>query len=203
MRKLLLSLFVVCFGSLLTIVTPVAQAGSQDPEQIVKSTTEQVLGALRQEGVGEDRQRVYGIIEQMIVPHFDFRKMSQWVLGKNWKQANTEEQGRFVDEFRKLLVRTYSTALMEYSDQEITYLPSHAAPEGGTATVKTQVNSTDGPPIPIDYRLYQRDGDWKVFDVAIDGISLVANYRTSFNEEISTKGFAGLIDTLASRNQQP
>lgn len=203
MRKLLLSLFVVCFGSLLTIVAPVAQAGSQDPEQIVKSTTEQVLGALRQDGVREDPERVYGIIEQMILPHFDFRRMSQWVLGKNWRQANPEEQVRFVDEFRKLLVRTYSTALMEYSDQEITYLPSHAAPDGDTATVKTRVNQNGGPPIPIDYRLYQRDGDWKVFDVAIDGISLVANYRTTFNQEISTNGFAGLIERLASRNQQP
>ncbi|MGQ0658432.1 MAG: MlaC/ttg2D family ABC transporter substrate-binding protein [Chromatiales bacterium] len=202
MKRQLLAVFAACLGSLLVMVTAGAQADARAPEQIVRSTTEQVLQALREDGAQEDRQRVYGIIEQMIVPHFDFEKMSRWVLGKNWKVGSPQEQSRFVEEFRRLLVRTYSSALMQYTDQEVVFLPSHADGEGGTATVKTQVNQSGGPPVPIDYRLYERDGAWKVFDVAVDGVSLVANYRTQFNDEISAKGLSGLIDTLAARNQQ-
>lgn len=189
-------------AALLATLAPGAQADSRHPEQIVKSTTERVLQALSEEGAAKDRQHVYTIVEQMIVPHFDFEKMSQWVLGKNWKTATPEEQARFVGEFRTLLVRTYSSALMQYTDEEVVFLPSRSDAEAGTATVKTQVNPSDGPPVPIDYRLYERGGAWKVFDVAVDGVSLVASYRTQFNEQISAGGFSGLLDTLAERNQR-
>lgn len=202
MRKHRTEILSACAAALLAMLAPGTQADSRQPEEIVKSTTEGVLEALGEEGATEDRQHVYTIVEQMIVPHFDFEKMSQWVLGKNWKAATPEEQVRFVGEFRTLLVRTYSSALMQYTDQEVVFLPSHSDTEAGTATVKTQVNLSDGPPVPIDYRLYERSGAWKVFDVTVDGVSLVASYRTQFNEQISASGFSGLIDTLAQRNQR-
>lgn len=182
----------------LMAVMAVSRADARDPQSIVKSTTDDVLQALREGGT--DRQHVYSLVEQKVLPHFDFRKMSQWVLGKNWRQGSPEEQERFVGEFQKLLVRTYSTALMEYSGETVTYLPTQADGEGKIAVVKTQVVKSGGPAIPIDYRLYTTNGDWKVFDVAVDGVSLVANYRTSFNEEIGAKGFGGLLDELAARN---
>ncbi|MCC6714633.1 MAG: ABC transporter substrate-binding protein [Gammaproteobacteria bacterium] len=183
---------------LLTTVMAVSRADAHDPQSIVKSTTDGVLQALRQGGT--DKQHVYSLVEQMVLPHFDFRKMSQWVLGKNWRQGSPEEQQRFVSEFQKLLVRTYSTALMEYSGETVTYLPTQADDAGKIAVVKTQVVRSGGPTIPIDYRLYAADGDWKVFDVAVDGVSLVASYRTSFNEQIGARGFGGLVDELAARN---
>jgi phospholipid transport system substrate-binding protein len=182
----------------LTTMVVVTRADAQDPQAIVKSTTDEVLQALRDGG--NDKQHVYSLVEQKVLPHFDFRKMSQWVLGKNWKQGSAEEQERFVSEFQKLLVRTYSTALMEYSGEQVTYLPTQADGEGKIAVVKTQVVRSGGPTIPIDYRLYPAGDDWKVFDVAVDGVSLVANYRTSFNEQIGVKGFGGLVDELAARN---
>lgn len=182
----------------LTTVMAVSRADARDPQSIVKSTTDEVLQALREGGA--DEQKVYSLVEQKVLPHFDFRKMSQWVLGKNWRQGSPEEQERFVGEFQKLLVRTYSTALMEYSGETVTYLPTQADGEGKIAVVKTQVVRSGGPTIPIDYRLYPAGGDWKVFDVAVDGVSLVASYRTSFNEQIGAKGFSGLVDELAARN---
>jgi phospholipid transport system substrate-binding protein len=183
---------------LLTTTVVVTRADAQDPQAVVKSTTDQVLQALRDGGT--DKQHVYSLVEERVLPHFDFRKMSQWVLGKNWKQGSAQEQERFVSEFQKLLVRTYSTALMEYSGESVKYLNTQSDGEGKIAVVKTQVVKSGGPAIPIDYRLYTNGGDWKVFDVAVDGVSLVANYRTSFNEQIGTKGFGGLIDELAARN---
>ncbi|MCG3203194.1 MAG: putative phospholipid-binding protein MlaC [Gammaproteobacteria bacterium] len=182
----------------LMTVTAVPRADARDPQSIVRSTTDDVLQALR--AGGTDKQQVYSLVEQKVLPHFDFRKMSQWVLGKNWRQGSPEEQERFVGEFQKLLVRTYSTALMEYSGETVTYLPTQAGGDGKIAVVRTQVVRNGGPTIPIDYRLYPAGGDWKVFDVAVDGVSLVASYRTSFNEEIGARGFSGLVDELAARN---
>jgi len=202
MRKHRTAMLRACAVALLAMQASGTQADTRQPEQIVKSTTERVLQALGEEGAAKDRRQVHTVIEQMIVPHFDFEKMSQWVLGKNWKAATREEQARFVGEFRTLLVRTYSSALMQYTDQEVVFLPSRSDAGSGTTTVKTQVNPSDGPAVPIDYRLYERDGVWKVFDVAVDGVSLVASYRTQFNEQISASGFGGLLNTLAERNQR-
>jgi phospholipid transport system substrate-binding protein len=194
------------FAALLTAISAlfgmVSHADAQDPAEIVKSTTEQVLQALREDGATADKQKIYAIVEQMVLPHFDFRKMSQWVLGKNWKQGSPQEQERFVEEFQRLLVRTYSTALTEYTNQEINYLPTRQDDDGKIATVKTEVvEPNGGGTIPIDYRLYTRDGEWKVFDVWVNGASLVTTYRTSFNEQVSTKGFSGMVEDLAAHNQ--
>lgn len=185
-------------ASVLAVAMSVSHAAAQDPQAIVKSTTDQVLQAI-DEG-GQDRAHIYSVVEQMVLPHFDFRKMSVWVLGKNWRQGSTEQQERFVAEFQKLLVRTYSSALIEYKGQSISYLPTQEGEDGKTATVRTQVEQGGGNVIPIDYRLYDKDGQWKVFDVAVDGISLVANYRSSFNEQISARGFDSLVADLAAKN---
>lgn len=183
---------------LMALVVSVSHAAAQDPQAIVKSTTDQVIDAIEQGG--KDRKHIYGVVEQMVLPHFDFRKMSVWVLGKNWRVGSPEQQDRFVNEFQKLLVRTYSSALIEYKGQPIRYLPTQPGEDGKTATVRTQVEQGGGNTIPIDYRLYDKEGQWKVFDVAVDGVSLVANYRTSFNERISANGFDSLVAELAAKN---
>ena len=178
-----------------------AWAIAQTAEQVVTSTTDQVLKAVSEEGVKQDNQKVYAIVERLIVPHFDFQKMSQWVLGKYWRDASDSERQQFTEQFQKLLVRTYSTAFQQYSNQKIVYLPTRSNPGADRVMVKCQVVRDAGPPIGIDYRLYQKQGEWKVFDVLIDGISLVTNYRTTFAQQIRDKGIDGLIATLVARNQ--
>ena len=186
------------------IVFPPLQAWAiaQTADQVVSSTTDQVLKAVSEEGVKEDNQKIYAIVEQLILPHFDFQKMSQWVLGKYWRQANDSERQQFSAQFQKLLVRTYSTAFQQYTNEKVVYLPTRSAPDANRVMVKCQIVREGGPPIAIDYRLHQKNGEWKVFDVMIDGISLVTNYRTTFAQQIRDKGIDGLIATLVERNQE-
>ena len=116
------------------------------------------------------------------------------------KLTSDEQREEFINEFRMLLIRTYSTALLEYSNQTIDYLPVRAAPEATDVTVRTQIKRADGPSIPISYDLYNNDGHWFVYDVTIDHVSLVSNYRSSFASQMRRRGFDALISQLQSRN---
>lgn len=172
--------------------------------QMVRATTDEVLAKLRAEGdaLKTDRARLYSLVDEMILPHFDFAKMSQRVLGKHWRDATPEQRARFIQEFKTLLVRTYSTALVEYRDQNIEFLPEreNSATE---VSVRTQVvKTTGGPPIPITYEVYNKNGEWKVYDVAINGVSLVINYRASFSTEINKAGIDGLIAQLVQHSAE-
>ncbi len=127
--------------------------------------------------------------------------MSKWVLGKtNWRSASEEQRSQFVIEFRTLLVRTYAKALLEYSDEEIVYKPVTSNPESNIVTVETEVKQSGGNMIPINYRMHASGGEWKVVDVAVDGISLVSTYRGSFAAEIRKNGIDSLIAKLSERN---
>lgn len=188
------------------VVAHYCTAGAADTgpaEQVVRSTTARVLQALDRdrETISKNPGRLYRIVDEIILPHFDFHRMSQRVLGRYWHRASEEQQEKFVSEFKTLLVRTYTTALREYSDQTIEYLPSRER-EGGEVSVRTQVKQQGAPPIPIEYQLHKSDSGWKVFDVAIDGVSLVINYRSTFASEIRNKGLDGLIDRLVKHNAQ-
>jgi phospholipid transport system substrate-binding protein len=127
--------------------------------------------------------------------------MSRWVLGKHWREASEGQRVRFVEEFRSLLVRTYATALLEYSNQAVEVLPVRAAPDATDVVVRTEVRQPGAPPIPIQYSMNLEQGDWKVYDVTIDGISLVASYRSTFNAEASRGGLDRVIALLVERNQ--
>ena len=171
-------------------------------EQLVKDTTDHVIMVLKEEREVIDKNpgRIYDIVNEFILPKFDFEKMSQRVLGKYWRTATPEQRSQFINEFQVLLVRTYATALREYSDQTIQFLPTRESAE--EATVRTQIEQSGSPPIPINYELYLKDGDWKVFDIAIDGVSLVINYRSTFTSEIKKNGVDGLIARLAKHNSE-
>lgn len=173
-------------------------------EQLVHDTTEQVLQRLRadSEKLKADNNLIYPLVEDLVLPHFDFTKMSQWVLGKNWRQADTAQQEQFTNEFRTLLVRTYAKALLEYTDQSISYLPFHADEGAKKVTVKTEIEQPSGPSIPLHYSMYlNRAGEWKVYDIKVDGVSLVSNYRSSFATEIRRGGIPALLEKLAQMNQ--
>ena len=128
--------------------------------------------------------------------------MTKLALGRYWRRASGPQHGELVDEFRNLLIRTYQSSLAQYSGQKIQYLPFNGDVGSGDVTVKTEVEQKGAPPIPIDYSLRLESGAWKVYDVTIDGVSLVTNYRTTFANQIRRDGLDKLIASLADRNQQ-
>jgi phospholipid transport system substrate-binding protein len=182
-----------------------AAAVETGAHEMVRMTAGQVQKILQQRHVELEQKPglIYGVVEEYILPHFDFERMSRLVLGKNWRSATPEEQRQFVDEFRLLLVRTYATAMLRYSDQKISYLPYRGNPADSEVVVQTEIQQPGMAPIPIDYTLYRKGDAWKVFDVKIDSVSLVVNYRGTFAGEIRNGGSVGaLISKLRERNQQ-
>lgn len=175
-----------------------------DPETLVRQTSERMLTVLKQQHdvIKSEPARLYGLVDDIVLPHFDFERMARWVLGKNWRQATPEQQQRFVVEFRNLLVRTYGTALLEYNDEEVRFLPLRMSAGAEEVTVRTEIQQPGGLPIPINYSMYRRADGWKVYDVVIDGISLVSNYRTDFSAQIRSGGIDALIVRIAERNAQ-
>jgi len=184
-------------------VSPVYSAPTH-PQELIESTAKFVIAEMRKDKVRlqSDDQALYAFVEKNILPHFDFEKMSRWVLGKYWRTSNAQERVDFIREFQTLLVRTYATSLFEYVDQEFTYLPFKGDLASGEVTVRTEVSQPGGFPVPIHYRLYNDNGAWKAYDVTIDDISLVTNYRASFGTEIRNGGIRELIRTLAKRNKE-
>lgn len=180
-------------------------AASVQPDQLIRETSEKVLSALEQNKTKFENQpeEIHKLVNDIILPHLDFRAMSMLALGKNWRQASAEQQTRFVEAFKTMLIRTYSKSLTEYAGQEIKFLPYEAPPQGKRTTkVKTMIAQSSGPEIPIDYSLRVKDGIWKVYDIRIDGISLVTNYRNSFAADISRVGIDGLIDKLLAKSSE-
>ena len=187
---LAMSLLIFAFGS-------VAQA-APEPQQVVRETSDQVLAALsaRKNELSQQPEQLYRLVDDIVLPRFDFELMSRWVLGKNWNKATPEQRDRFSKAFRDLLVRTYSNALLEYTDEKINYLPV-AAPNGATeVTVKTEIRPSSGPSIPVNYEMHQGNDGWKVYDVAIDGVSLVTSYRSTFANQIRREGMDAVIASL-------
>ncbi len=176
----------------------------QAPEDLVAKTTKKITSALRaeQDKIKANPGRLYEIVDEVVLPHFDFERMSRWALGKYWRKATKSERVQFMREFRVLLVRTYAKALNDNYDQKIDMLPVRMRKGGKEATVRTEVQQSAGFPIPIDYKMYIKGDAWKIYDVSVDAISLVANYRTSFATEIRKDGLPKLIARLADRNKQ-
>jgi len=201
MRKILLAA-----AAILTVLMAGIARAEQTPEQLVRSTADVILTEIKKnrELYTRDYARLYKMADEKVLPHFDFRRMSQWVLGRGWRDATPEQRDRFVAAFRDLLVRTYSTALLNYREQEIIYLPAPFKPGDDEALVKTEVKQSGGQPnIPIHYSFYKnRDGAWKVYDVTIEGVSLVTNYRSVYTTKIRDKGIDGLIAEIIEGNRK-
>ena len=176
-----------------------AYAGPQSAQEVVTTTTDQVMQALRVDG-GNDASAL-AAIDHFVIPHVDLQKVSQRLLGDHWLSATAEQQRKFVDELRKLLARTYAAVFRQYANAKVAYLPQPADPAARVATVKSEVTGGSGSPVTIDYRLGQRDGEWKLIDVALNGVSLVANYRASFGKWINSLGIDGLTNAMSARNQ--
>lgn len=174
------------------------------PEQLVRQTSESVIAEIRvnQDIYKSDPQKVYQLVDELVLPHFDFATMTDLALGRYKDEVSATQKPAIVAEFRQLLVRTYSSALLEYTDQEMIYLPMEGSEAEGEVTVRTEIEQAGGFPIPISYVLRLGDEGWKVFDISVDEVSLVTNYRSSFARAIKKDGIDGLIKTLQERNQK-
>lgn len=184
-------------------VSTLASASEMAPDVLVKETSQDVLAIVKKDKdiQAGDKKKIHDLVDAKVLPHFDFRRMTQLALGKFWRQATPAQQDSLVKEFRTLLVRTYSTSLTAYKNQTIDYKPLKMQPGDTDVTVKTVVIQTGGqPPIPIDYSLQKNADGWKVYDVVVDNISLVTNYRGTFASEIRQSGIDGLIKTLVEKN---
>ncbi len=183
-----------------------AQASDEvmpEPQAIVKAASDKMMQALKthKQELEADPDRIYGLVVDILLPHFDFRKMAKLALGKNWRKATAEQRDKFVKEFRGLIIRTYSTAMLEYTNQKIDFLPFKGNLAKKKVRIKMSIIQPNGPSIPMDLAMYQnKQGEWKVYDVRIDGVSLVTNYRSTFATKIRNGGLDKLIDELASRN---
>lgn len=191
--------------ALLLLPSAQLQAGEQSAQELVRSTAEYVLSQVRarKAELEKDSSGIYALVQEKVIPHFDFRLMTRAALGRYWRQATEEQKERLTREFRELLVRTYATMLLGYSDEKIEYLPYRGKPGDKRVVVYTRVHTRDGaPPVPINYRLYRKNGEWKVYDVVVDGVSLVSNYRGTFAEEVRKGGIEGLIASLEEHNKK-
>jgi len=187
----------------IAMCVPFAAAAQEAPDALVKRVTDEVLAIIKADKdlQAGNTQKVVSLAEQKVLPHFDFTRMTRLAVGKNWQQANDAQKESLTKEFRTMLVRTYSTSLSAYRNQTIEVKPLKMAAGDKEVTVRTQVVQQGGPPIPIDYAMEKADSGWKVYDVVIDGASLVTTYRGSFNDQIQKGGIDGLVKTLADRNK--
>jgi len=182
-------------GGLLLVSSTVGAASSESAADVVRRATDKVLTAVSSDQtLSSDQDRLYRFVYDLVLPHFDFGRMSRRVLGKNWRKATPDQQTAFVDAFRALVVRTYATAIAGYKNQTVSIEPGRV--DGEQATVKMDVTRDGGPPIPIVYTMGLVADQWKVYDVAIDGVSLVITYRTTFSTEVRRSGMDGLIKRL-------
>jgi phospholipid transport system substrate-binding protein len=183
------------------LIAPLATATGQSPDELIHSVIDRLVAELeaRPELRG-DRAGLYRLVEECVVPHFDFAALSRLALGKHWRAATPEQRARFTDEFHRLLVRTYSGYLGAYHGEAIEYQVQPAADEGRRVGVLTRVSAPGQAPVTVEYNLFAGADGWKIYNVSVDGISLVMTYRSSFDEEIRRTGLDGLIATLAARN---
>jgi phospholipid transport system substrate-binding protein len=192
-------------AALLAVLLAAAAARAQDvpPDQLVKTVTLEVVDLITKdkEIQAGNRAKLIQLIDAKVLPHFNFAAMTALALGQSWNKASPEQKKRLTEEFRTLLVRTYASALAAYSEQKLDFRPLRAKPTETDVTVQVRVLQPGTQPVPIDYSMEKTSSGWKVYDVMVGGVSLVANYRTEFNNVVRESGIDGLIKNLANKNR--
>lgn len=185
--------------------TTPARADEPLPDQTAREVTDKIVALIKQnrDTYAKDYKKLYAMVDENLLPHFDFRKVAQQVLGPAWRSASEDQRNRFAAEFRDLLVRTYATALLKYNNEKIVYQPIKMVPGDRTAIVKSTIHRTDGgPPVAINYSFYKPDGGWKIYDMAIEGPSVVTTYHRVYAERLQKQNLDQLIDGLAQENKR-
>jgi phospholipid transport system substrate-binding protein len=191
---------------MLLLSSMVFAADLTPPDELVKANATELLEIIKKDKdiQAGNKKKIKDLVEAKVLPHFDFTRMTRLAVGRFWKQATPAQQQALTNEFRSLLVRTYSASLSSYRDQQIDYKPLKMNPSDTEVVVKTLVHqSNGGPSVPIDYSMAKAADGWKVYDIMVDGVSLVVNYRSSFAHEIQQGGIDQLIHTLQAKNGGP
>ena len=199
MKRLFKTILLLSF----VLNTPFALSEAVEPLDIIKSITAEVLSRVEsdKEQLRDNPGEMYNLVSDLVFPNFDFAVMSRFVLGTYWDQAEVKQKGEFIDQFRKLLVRTYASALLEFSNQTIEYPSDKNVVKKKTAKIVQEV-ITDGEPVTVVSRLHNNKDKWLAFDVSVSGVSLVKTYRGSFMSIIETEGLEQLINSLKEKNKK-
>lgn len=200
--EFLKGLFGLIFSCIVLSLSVSATAQEIAPDVLVKNVTNEVLDVVRADKdiQSGNQKKTIALVETKVLPHFNFTRMTQLAMGRDWRNASPEQQKTLTEEFRTLLVRTYSKALNEYKSQTIEFKPFAAKPGENTVKVRTQVIQSGTKPVTLDYFLEKQPQGWKVVDIEVGGISLVTNYRDSFASEVRNGGIDGLIKSLQTKN---
>lgn len=188
---------------LLLFISPVI-AQETAPDALVKVITQEVIAVIKQDKdiQAGNARKVSELVDSKVIPHFNFVRMAQLAVAVNWRKASVDQQKALTQEFRTLLVRTYSSALSSYRDQVIEIKPLRARAEDTEVTVKSEVKQKGTQPVIIDYEMEKTSAGWKVFDVKVAGVSLITTYKEDFANQVREAGLDGLIKTLTARNRQ-
>ena len=197
------SLFLWVFGFFL-LVSGQAIADVDSPDALIKKVSDDVLTIVRQDKdiQSGNTKKAMDLVEAKVLPHFNFLHMTALAMGKDWRKATPEQKKRLSEEFKTLLVRTYSNALTGYRDQTIRYKPVKMQSGDEEVLVRTEIVQPGNKPIQLDYALEKLADGWKVFDVVVAGVSLVTNYRDTFSQEVRANGVDGLVQMLVAKNKQ-
>jgi phospholipid transport system substrate-binding protein len=188
----------------LALAAPGSPAEELTPDALVRTISQEVLATIRQDKdiQAGNPKKIASLVEAKILPHFDFAHTTRIAMGANWRRVSSEQREQLVREFRTLLVRTYSSALMSYRDQVLEFKPLRAQPGDTQVTVRSEVRQSGAQAVSIDYEMEKTASGWKVYDVKISGASLAATYRDTFAEEVRNRGIEGLIELLSGKNRQ-
>jgi phospholipid transport system substrate-binding protein len=192
-------LLALCF-----LAVQIFSAHGQDPgpEELVRKMTAEVLDAVRsdKELAAGDRQKALRLAEEKVLPHIDFEEATRLALGRSWNQASAEQKRQLVEEFRRMLVRTYANAISSYQGQTMKVLPVRMKPDDTEATVRNQYIRSGAKPVQVDYTMRKTDGGWKIYDIIVEGVSLVITYRSEFDAVVKQEGIDGLIKRIMAKN---
>ena len=196
--------YIIAIQCFLLLLFTTTVSSNQSPLDLVRDTPTQILSILNKEKeiIKQNPDMLHEIIANNVIPHFDFERMGRWTLGKYWRDTNQQQRNKFMEEFRTLLIRSYGNVLIEYANAEIVYLPFRADINNTRAKVHAALSLPNENAIKITYSLHSTTLGWKVYDVAVEGISLVTNYRNSFMRKVSQDGIDELIGQLAAKNNQ-
>lgn len=196
MKKFLCALLFGCLS--------LSVSAQEAPDALVKRVTDEVLDIIRKDKDIQNgsTQKAVDLVENKVLPNFNFTRMTALAVGKDWRKASPQQQQKLAQEFKTLLVRTYANALTGYKDQQVVYKPTKLDPAASDVVVRTEIKKPGSQPIKLDYSLEKLADGWKVYDVVVADVSLVANYRGEFSEEVAKNGIDGLIQRIASRNHE-
>jgi phospholipid transport system substrate-binding protein len=202
--KNVLTMLVAALMTAACLAVAPARASDAAPDVLAKGVTDEVLAVLRSDKdiQAGNTKKVVDLVEKKVLPHFEFARMTRLAVGPNWRQATPEQQKSLIAEFRSLLVQTYAATFSAYRNQTIEYKPLRMQPADTEVMVRSQINQSGGKPVTVDYRMEKTADGWKVYDVVVADLSLVQNYRGTFESEVRKGGIDGLIKALADKNRQ-